>query len=245
MPLLEIKNLHVVAEENTPILHGINLRLDAGETAALMGPNGSGKSTLASVLMGSPAYRITQGHIRYQDQDLTSMSPEERAKAGLFLSFQYPQTIAGVSLRHFLRLAYNATHATSLSPHDFTPRLQEKCDLLGIPHEFLQRSVNEGMSGGEKKRAEMLQLAVLEPQLAILDETDSGLDIDALKVVAQAVTRLQQNNPALSVLIITHYQRLLNHVPTQRILILKQGRLVREGNHTLLPYVEQHGYQSF
>lgn len=242
-PLLAINDLRVKTE-NTEILHGVNLAINRGEVVALMGPNGSGKSTLANTLLGHPSYEVTQGKIVYTGQNITEFKPEERAKAGLFLSFQYPQEIAGVTIGNFLRLAYNATHTPALSVPDFIRRLKTKMDLLHMSHEVMTRSVNEGFSGGEKKRAEMLQLAVLEPKLAILDETDSGLDIDSLKIVADAIATIKQEQPELAILIITHYQRILNHLPADRIAIMRAGTIIKEGDQTLLATIEREGYRT-
>ena len=242
-PLLTIANLRVKTE-NTEILHGVNLTVHTGEVVALMGPNGSGKSTLANTLLGHPSYEITQGKITYGDQDITAMKPEERAQAGLFLSFQYPQEIAGVTIGNFLRLAYNATHQPALPIPAFIKRLKTKMDLLHMPHDFMTRSVNEGFSGGENKQDEMLQLAVLEPKLAILDETDSGLDIDSLKIVAEAVNTIKQEQPNMAILIITHYQRILNYLPANRIAVMRAGTIIKEGDQTLLATIERDGYKT-
>ena len=244
MPLLEIKDLQAKTE-NTPILHGVNLSVQEGEVVALMGPNGSGKSTLAHVLMGHPLYTVTQGSVSYRGQDLLALKPEQRAHQGIFLSFQYPQAVAGVTIGNFLRLAYNATHPEPLAVAAFLALLKQKMDLLCMPHDFMTRSVNEGFSGGEKKRGEMLQLAVLEPRLAILDETDSGLDVDALKVVAQAVTTMRLQNGKMSVLLITHYPRLIEHVPADRIAVMKKGKIVAEGKGEIIQQVERQGFKSW
>lgn len=244
MALLNITNLHVTAE-GAPILNGVNLAIKQGEVVALMGPNGSGKSTLANVLMGHPSYTITQGSVTYRGRDVLALKPEERAKRGLFLSFQYPQEVAGVTMGNFLRLAYNATHKPSLNVAAFLALLKKKMDVLQMPHDFITRSVNEGMSGGEKKRGEMLQLAVLEPRLAILDETDSGLDIDALQTVAQTVQALRQEHTTMSILLITHYQRILRYLPADRVAVMKKGTIVREGEQDLIQHIEEHGYRSF
>ncbi len=242
MPVLTIKNLEASTEDKA-ILHGVNLTVNAGEVVALMGPNGSGKSTLASVLMGHPAYQVTNGTVKYQKSDLLRLKPEERAQRGLFLAFQYPQSVAGVSMGSFLRLAYNATHDTKLSVKDFVKLLQRKMDLLQLPHDFMLRPVNEGFSGGEKKRAEMLQLAVLEPTLAVLDETDSGLDVDALRVVGEAIQAIRKERPTLAILVITHYQRILDYVPADRVAIMRAGKIIKEGKAELLQRIEQEGYQ--
>lgn len=244
MALLSITNLHVTAEAAV-ILNGVNLTIKQGEVVALMGPNGSGKSTLANVLMGHPSYTITQGSVTYRGRDVLALKPEDRAKRGLFLSFQYPQEVAGVTIGNFLRLAYNATHTPSLDVAAFLALLKKKMDVLQMPHEFITRSVNEGMSGGEKKRGEMLQLAVLEPRLAILDETDSGLDIDALQTVAQTVQAVRQEHATMSILLITHYQRILRYLPADRVAVMKKGKIVREGEQDLIQHIEEHGYRSF
>lgn len=241
--MIEIKNLYV-STENKPILHGTNLTVAPGEIVALMGPNGSGKSTLANVLMGHPGYQVTAGSVTYNGADVIAMKPEERAAAGIFLSFQYPQEVAGVSIGSFLRLAYNSTHSEKIAVKDFVSLLKEKMQLLQMPLEFMTRSVNEGFSGGEKKRAEMLQLAILEPTLAILDETDSGLDIDALKIVAAAVHEIREKNPAMSVLLITHYQRMLQYLPADRVAIMRAGKIITEGGMELLDTIERQGYDS-
>lgn len=240
---LVINNLRV-STAHQEILHGVNLTIAAGEIVALMGPNGSGKSTLANVLMGHPGYEVIAGQVLYNGQDVLAMKPEERAAAGLFLSFQYPPEVAGVSVGSFLRLAYNSTHPQPIGVKDFVGLLKAKMQLLNMPLEFMTRSVNEGFSGGEKKRAEMLQLAVLEPKLAILDETDSGLDIDALKIVAACLQAVRQKNPALGVLLITHYQRILQYLPADRLVVLRAGTIVAEGNMELLATIEQRGYHS-
>lgn len=241
MSLLSIKGLHVKTGE-IGILKGVNLHINAGEVVALMGPNGSGKSTLANVLLGHPAYQATKGEVTYDGADLLALKPEERARAGLFLSFQYPPEVAGVTIGNFMRLAYNATHQP-LGVADFLQRLKDKMKLLDMPSAMMARSVNEGFSGGEKKRAEMLQLAVLEPRLAILDETDSGLDIDSLKLVAKALTAIRALQPNLAILIITHYQRILTHLPPDRVAVMRAGKIVRQGSSKLLSSIEQHGFK--
>lgn len=242
MALLEVVDLHA-ATDGKEILHGVQVALNEGEVVALMGPNGSGKSTLASVLMGHPAYQVTQGSVTHNGEDLLALKPEERARRGIFLAFQYPQNVAGVTFANFLRLAYNATHAKK-SVKEFISLLKAKMDLLKLPPEFMTRQVNDGLSGGEKKRAEMLQLAVLEPKLAILDETDSGLDIDALKVVGEALQTIRQSNPAMTVLIITHYQRILQHIPCDRVAVMRAGKIIKEGTAAVLQEIDKAGYQS-
>lgn len=242
---LEISDLHV-AVEDTKILKGVDLTVGPGEIHALMGPNGTGKSTLAYALLGHPRYNVIQGQMLFNGRDLEDMEPDERARLGLFLAFQYPVAIPGVSLANFLRSAINA-RLRSDSPEDkgvsipkFRKMLKEKMDLLQMPHEFAGRYLNEGFSGGEKKRAEILQLAVLEPEIAVLDETDSGLDIDALRIVASGVNALA--GPELGVLIITHYQRILNYIKPGHVHIMLDGRIVESGGADLAEHLEEHGY---
>ena len=246
MWLLEIKNLHASVGEKE-IIKGLSLNINPGEVHALMGSNGSGKSTLASVLMGHPAYQVTAGEAALGGRDLLPLKPEERAAAGLFLAFQYPQAVPGLSVEHFLRTAYNA-QATSrsekiLNVKEFRELLQATLTTLEFKPEFLERSLNDGFSGGEKKRLEILQLAVLKPRLAILDETDSGLDVDALKLVAEGVNRLV--GPEMGVLVITHYQRLLHYLKPTHVHIMSEGRLVTSAGPELVEKVEQQGYQQF
>ena len=243
-PLLEIESLHVNVD-GKEILKGVTLSLRRGEVVALMGPNGSGKSTLANAVMGHPKYAVTAGDIKMDDQDILSTSPDERAKRGLFLSFQYPSEIPGVTMFTFLRTALNAQRAGRGEPplrvYDFTKLLKEKMALLKVDEKFSERYLNEGFSGGEKKRAEILQLALFAPRVAILDETDSGLDIDALRVVAEGInaTRTIEN----AILIITHYQRILDYVKPDRVLIMKAGRIVKEGGSELAHQLEKEGYE--
>lgn len=241
--MLTISNLKAGIEERL-ILDGVSLSVRPGEVVALMGPNGSGKSTLAQVIMGHPLYHVTEGTIEYKRQDLLRLAPDERAKLGLFLSFQYPQEVAGVTIGNFLRVAYNAIHPP-LSVSDFLARLKAKMQLLQMSADFMTRSVNEGFSGGEKKRAEMLQLAVLEPDLAILDETDSGLDVDALRTVAAAVQTVKQLKPTMSIVCITHYQRILHYLTPDRIVIMQKGRIVHEGGYDVIETIEKSGYKAF
>jgi Fe-S cluster assembly ATP-binding protein len=226
------------------ILKGIELTIHAGEVHALMGPNGSGKSTLAKVLVGHPAYEVTGGEVLFQGRNLFEMAPEERARAGLFLGFQYPIEVPGVSNGAFLRLAYNTVQGArgkdELDPLEFDDYVQDKLKLLDIDQAFLDRSVNEGFSGGEKKRNEILQMALLEPVLAILDETDSGLDIDALRIVASGVNRLRKADNA--VLLVTHYQRLLNHIVPDFVHVMDQGRIIKTGGKELALELEDRGY---
>ena len=243
MSLLRIQGLHAEVG-GTPILKGLDLEIPVGEIHAVMGPNGSGKSTLANVLAGRPGYEVTTGTVEYQGRDLLDLEPEDRACAGVFLAFQYPVEIPGVSNAYFLRAALNARRRAADEPEvdamDFLNLVRSKMDDLGITEELLNRSVNEGFSGGEKKRNEILQMAVLEPELAILDETDSGLDIDALKVVASGVNALR--GPERSVLMITHYQRLLDHVVPDRVHVLSGGTIVRSGGRELALEIEKKGY---
>ena len=241
---LEVQNLHVRTEERE-ILHGVDLVVKKGETHALMGPNGSGKSTLANTLMGNPTYEITEGRILLEGEDITEADPDDRAKAGLFLAFQYPVAIPGVSVANFLRTAINAKRDEPIKVKEFGAMLKKHMDLLRIDREFTSRYLNEGFSGGEKKRAEILQLAMLKPQLAILDETDSGLDIDALRVVAAGVGQVREQRPELGVLAITHYQRLLDHLRPDVIHVLVDGRIVASGGIEIATALETEGYDAF
>lgn len=242
---LEIRNLHVSIEDQA-ILRGVNLTIKQGEVHALMGPNGSGKSTLANVLMGNPAYEITGGQIIFDGQDLLDMEADERSRAGLFLAFQYPVAIPGVTLANFLRHAITARmkakdpDSKGISIPDFRRLMIAKMDSLDMDHSFAGRYLNEGFSGGEKKRAEILQMAVLEPKIAVLDETDSGLDIDALRIVAEGVSSL--NGPDLGVLVITHYQRILNYIQPQHVHIMFAGQIVESGGPDVALKLEESGY---
>jgi Fe-S cluster assembly ATP-binding protein len=238
--LLHIEDLHVEVE-GREILKGLNLSLDKGEIHAIMGPNGSGKSTLAYVLTGRPGYEVTAGKVLYNGEDILDLAPDERAQRGIFLAFQYPTEVPGVSVVNFLRTAYNAIHPDEQkSAMAFRMYLQEKVDLLEIPTELVDRYVNQGFSGGEKKRNEILQMAVLQPELAILDETDSGLDIDALKHVSSGVNKLA--GPDVGILMITHYQRLLNYIRPSTVHVLMGGRVVRSGGFELAEKLEAEGY---
>ena len=239
---LIIKDLHVSIEGKN-ILNGVNLVVRKGEVCALMGPNGSGKSTLAYTLMGHPKYIIDKGEVLYKGQNILELKPDERAKLGLFLSFQYPQEIPGLSVSNFLRTAYNAVKPSSISVPDFVKLLREKMKLLNIDDSFSRRYLNQGFSGGEKKRTEILQMAVLQPEMAILDETDSGLDIDSLRVVAQGVNTLL--GPNVGVLIITHYQRILDYITPDRVHIMVRGRIVKSGGKELAHELEAKGYDEF
>jgi Fe-S cluster assembly ATP-binding protein len=242
-PMLEIRDLHVQVE-GKEILKGVNLVLPVGQVHAIMGPNGSGKSTLAAVLAGREDYEVTQGEILYQGRSLLELDPEERAREGVFLAFQYPVEIPGVTNMYFLRAAVNAIRKhrglPELDAMDFLQLVREKLRLLRMDESLLKRSVNEGFSGGEKKRNEILQMAILEPKLCIMDETDSGLDIDALRVVADGVNSLR--SPERSILVITHYQRLLNYIIPDQVHVLVDGRIVRSGPKELALELEAKGY---
>jgi Fe-S cluster assembly ATP-binding protein len=237
---LEIEDLHVEVE-GKQILKGIDLTVRQGEVHALMGPNGSGKSTLAQVLMGRTSYTITKGAVRFRGEDITKWTPDKRAQHGLFLAFQYPTEIPGVSVVNFLRSAYKAAKGEQISALAFRKRLKEKMNLLGVEDQMVNRYVNQGFSGGEKKKNEVLQLAVLEPDIAILDETDSGLDIDSLKAVASGIDQLI--GPNLGVLLITHYQRILNYITPDRIHVMMDGRIVLSGGPEVAHDLEQKGYE--
>jgi Fe-S cluster assembly ATP-binding protein len=241
--MLEIRNLTASIDGN-PILKGINLKVKKGEVHAIMGPNGSGKSTLAKVLAGHPAYEVTGGEVLYDGKNLLEMSPDERAREGVFMAFQYPVEVPGVSNSQFLRLAYNEKQKhlgeEELDPLEFKDLLKEKAALVEMDASFMTRSVNEGFSGGEKKRNEILQMAVLDPKLSVLDETDSGLDIDALRVVAEGVNKLHAADKA--VIVVTHYQRLLNYIVPDFVHVLSGGRIVKEGGKELALELEEKGY---
>jgi Fe-S cluster assembly ATP-binding protein len=241
--MLDIKNLSV-AVEGKEILKGINLKIEKGQIHAIMGPNGSGKSTLAKILAGHPAYDVTQGEVYFKGQNLLDLDPEERAHLGLFMSFQYPVEIPGVSNVQFLRIAYNsnrkANNLAELSEAEFDSYYDEKVHSMEVKPEFKQRSVNEGFSGGEKKRNEILQMAILQPEMAILDETDSGLDIDAMRVVARGVNRLM--GPEKSLLLITHYQRLLDYIKPDFVHVCIDGKIVLSGGPELAHELENKGY---
>jgi Fe-S cluster assembly ATP-binding protein len=243
MPDLKISNLHVSAEDKE-ILKGLDLQVDTGEIHALMGPNGSGKSTLANAIMGHPALEITEGTIEFDGVDLTEAEPDERSLAGLFLAFQYPVAVPGVTVAKYLRMVVNAHREARGEPEiklrEFTKLAKRAMELMDIPEGFNKRYLNDGFSGGEKKRMEMLQMAVLRPQMAILDETDSGLDIDALRTVAEGVNRFA--GPEMGVLIITHYQRILHMVEPDRVHVMHEGRIVKEGGPELVGELEEKGY---
>ena len=241
--MLKIKNLHAKVE-GKDILKGINLEIKAGEVHAIMGPNGSGKSTLASVITGKEEYETTEGEILFEKENLEDISPEERAHKGIFMSFQYPIEIPGITTTNFIKTAINETRKArgqnDMPAKDMLKMLREKCDLLDIDQKFLSRSINDGFSGGEKKRNEIFQMAMLEPKLAILDETDSGLDIDALKIVANGVNKLKRRDNA--VMVITHYQRLLDHIIPDYVHVLFDGKIVKSGNKELAVELEKRGY---
>jgi Fe-S cluster assembly ATP-binding protein len=237
---LQVKGLRAAVGDRE-ILRGIDLTVQQGQIHALMGPNGSGKSTLSNVIMGRPGYRILEGSVVFNGEDITTLTPDQRAKRGLFLAMQYPTEVPGVSVVNFLRTAYQAVKGEQISALAFRKHMKTQMDRLGIEDAMVQRYVNQGFSGGEKKRNEVLQLAVLEPSLAILDETDSGLDIDSLKLVAESVNELA--GPELGVLIITHYQRMLNYITPAFVHVMMQGKLVRSGGPELAHLLEDKGYE--
>ncbi|MFZ5855974.1 MAG: Fe-S cluster assembly ATPase SufC [Chloroflexota bacterium] len=245
MSQLEIKNLHVSIDDKE-ILKGLNLTVEQGKVHAIMGPNGTGKSTLAYTLMGHPNYTVTKGDVSFKGQNILDLEPDERSRAGIFLAFQYPVAIPGVTVANFLRSAVNARRRAA-NPEDkgmpipeFRKMLKEKMDMLKMDHNFAGRYLNDGFSGGEKKRAEILQMATLRPEIAILDETDSGLDIDALRIVSEGVNAL--SGPDLGVLVITHYQRLLNYIKPDVVHVMMGGRIVESGGPDLALHLEEHGY---
>jgi Fe-S cluster assembly ATP-binding protein len=245
-PLFEIDGLRAAtAEGGTEILKGIDLTVGSGEVHALMGPNGSGKSTLASVLLGSPEYVVTAGSIRFRGEDITEWPTDVRGKAGIFLAFQYPQEIAGVSVLNFLRQSLSARKGIDFSVLELRLSIMEWMERLDMDQSFAERYVNEGFSGGEKKRNEILQMAILEPEMAILDETDSGLDIDALRVVATGVQEVRRDRPELGVLAITHYQRLLDELRPDQVHVIVDGRIVESGGPDLSGRLESEGYERF
>ena len=241
--MLEIRDLHATVD-GKEILRGINLTIGKGEIHAIMGPNGSGKSTLAKILAGHPAYEVTRGEVLFEGRNLLELAPDERAREGVFLAFQYPVEVPGVSNAQFLRLAYNEKRKhlgeEELDPLEFKDLLKERAKVVEMDASLMSRSVNEGFSGGEKKRNEILQMAVLEPKLAVLDETDSGLDIDALRVVSEGVNKLR--TPENAIILVTHYQRLLNYIVPDRVHVLYRGRIVRTGGKELALELEEKGY---
>jgi Fe-S cluster assembly ATP-binding protein len=249
LALLELKNLHVALEDGTEIVKGVDLAVDTDEVHAIMGPNGSGKSTLAYAIAGHPAYEITEGRILLDGDDVTELAADERAQRGLFLAFQYPHAIPGVTVTSFLRSAINAIRKARAGADDPVPVKQFRTDLLAamerlkVPRELAQRYLNEGFSGGEKKRVEILQMAMLRPRIAVLDETDSGLDIDALKIVARGVQELV--GPEMGALVITHYQRILDYIEPDFVHVFVDGRIVEEGGPELAHKLEAEGYEAF
>ena len=243
-PLFEVKDLHV-SVEGTPILKGVDLVVRSGEVHALMGPNGSGKSTLANSLLGNPAYEVTSGRILFKGEDITDWPPDVRGKAGVFLAFQYPEEIPGVPVAQFLRQALSARRGMDLSVLELRVSIMEWMKRLGMDPAFGDRYLNEGFSGGEKKRNEVLQMAILEPEMAILDETDSGLDIDALGTVARGVQAVREARPDLGVLVVTHYPRILDQLKPDVVHLLVDGRIVTSGGPELAVEIEKHGYEAW
>ena len=241
-PLLEIKDLHVSIEDKE-ILKGISLTVEKGQVHALMGPNGSGKSTLSYTLMGSPKYKVTGGQMLYKGEDLAVLKTDVRARAGVFLAFQYPTAIPGVSVANFLRTAMKARFADQYNPKEFRKQMKAAMADLGVDESFAARYVNDGFSGGEKKKHEVLQMALLKPELALLDETDSGLDIDALRTVAEGINRLR--GPNLGILLITHYQRILNYIQPDVVHVFIDGKIIRSGGKELAQELEQKGYAPY
>ena len=246
-PILTIRNLHAkVADEDLEILKGLDLELGKGEIHAIMGPNGSGKSTLAKILMGHPGYEATEGEVVFHGRPLLEMEPDERSREGVFLAFQYPVEIPGVSIANFLRTALQAREdEEELDLFEFQDLLMDRMALLEMDPSFAERPVNDGFSGGEKKRNEILQMAVLKPTLALMDETDSGLDIDALKTVAHGVNTLHEEDPDMTVLLITHYQRLLNYIEPDHVHVMVDGRIVQSGGPEVALQLEEEGYASW
>ena len=246
--ILKIESLEAkVAPENLDILNGVNLEIGKGEVHAIMGPNGSGKSTLAKILAGHPSYEVTAGRVLFKGQNLLELDVDERSRAGIFLAFQYPVEIPGVSIANFLRTALQAhlTDEEELDIFEFTDMLTERMSMLEMDISFAERHVNDGFSGGEKKRNEILQMAVLRPTLAVMDETDSGLDIDALKIVANGVNKLTEEDPEMSILLITHYQRLLNYIKPDFVHVMVDGRFVRSGGPEIALELEEDGYKNW
>jgi Fe-S cluster assembly ATP-binding protein len=243
-PLLQIEELHA-SVEGSPILKGVNLTVDSGRVHALMGPNGSGKSTLANVLLGNPAYEVTSGSIRFKGEDITSWPTDVRGKAGMFLAFQEPESIGGVPVIQFLRQALSARRGMDMSVLEVRLMMMEWMEKLGMDPAFGERHLNDGFSGGEKKRNEILQMAILEPELAVLDETDSGLDVDALRTVARGVHTVRQARPDLGVLVISHYQRMLEELDADRVHLIVDGVIVAEGGPELAKQLENEGYDAW
>jgi Fe-S cluster assembly ATP-binding protein len=247
-PILTIRDLHAkVADDDTEILHGVDLELHRGEIHAIMGPNGSGKSTLAKILAGHPGYEVTAGEVEFRGENILELEPDERSRKGIFLAFQYPVEIPGVSIANFLRTALQAhlEEGEEIDLFDYQDQLLEAMELMEMDPSFAERPVNDGFSGGEKKRNEILQMAMLRPTIALMDETDSGLDIDALQVVSKGVTKLHEENPEMTVLIITHYQRLLDYIRPDHVHVMFDGRIVRSGGPELAQELEARGYEEF
>ena len=240
--MLKIVNL-AVSVEGKKILKGINLTLKPGELVAVMGPNGSGKSTLAYALAGHPHYQVTRGKVSLNSANLLKLSPDERSLAGLFLAFQYPVSVPGVSLDQFLHQAYELRVKTKVAPFEFRKILNKVAVNLGVSEQLLSRSLNDGFSGGEKKRVEVLQMALLSPKFAVMDETDSGLDIDALRMVAEGINKTRTQNPSLGILMITHYRRILDYVKPDRVVVLSRGKIVKSGGISLINQLEAKGYK--
>lgn len=242
--LLKISNLHAeVADGGTRILRGVDLEMEEGKIHAIMGPNGSGKSTLAKVMAGHPAYEVTDGDILLRGESVLDMEPEERARAGIFLAFQYPVEVPGVSIANFMRTALGAKRGEEVDVFEFHEELVETMTMLDMDPVFAERSVNDGFSGGEKKRNEILQLAMLQPTLAVMDETDSGLDIDALKIVSSGINKIKEQHGEMSVLLITHYQRMLNYITPDEVHVMVDGRIARSGGKELALELEEKGYE--
>ena len=236
---LVVENLHVYVEDKE-ILKGVNLRIGKGEVHALMGPNGSGKSTLSNTIMGHPKYRITQGNIYFKGENIVGLSPDEKAKRGIFLAFQYPLSIPGVRIFNFLKNMMSSVHGKDIPVAEFRKILKDKMTMLGIKQSFIKRYLNDGFSGGEKKRNEILQMALFEPKLALLDETDSGLDVSALKMVCEGINKII--NPEMSTIIITHYKRMLEYVRPQFVHIIMDGKIIKSGGEELVEIIDQQGY---
>lgn len=239
--ILDVKDLHVKVEQRE-ILKGLNLRLERGKIYALMGPNGAGKSTLAYAIMGHPRFMVSKGSIVFKGEDITELSPSERARRGIFLAFQYPIEIPGITLFNFLRMISNIRDNKNISPIEFSKLLKAKLKLLNLDEDFIRRYLNEGFSGGEKKKSEILQMAIINPELVILDEIDSGLDIDAIKVVSDMIKTIFNEN--MTILMITHYQRLLDYIKPDSILVIVDGRIVASGGYELIGVIEKEGYNS-
>lgn len=244
--LLQVTNLQVSVEDKE-IIKGLNLTLNEGEIHAIMGPNGSGKSSLAYTLMGHPRYEVTKGAILFKDEEINELSPDKRAKLGMFLAMQHPYEVEGIPYKEFLRVAYNALYDGTdkqLRIKEFNKLLEDTLNLLKMDPAFVERSINVGFSGGEKKRAEILQLAILQPSFVILDEIDSGLDIDALKVVCEGIKAIKEKNPSMTILLVTHYQRILNYIAPDHVHVMSEGHIIQSGDASLAQHLESQGYQA-